>query len=293
MKPLRILAAALLMLPVIAWAQKESLLIGPGDEVRVQVFDTPEMDSSARVDDHGDLPLIMGGTVHVAGLSPAQAATAIEQGLVHRRLMNAPRVLVTVEHYATANVTVFGQVVHPAAYEISTARPLTDVLSLAGGFTDLADRHVTIHHHDGSPMETVFVSNDPANDAGEKALVLPGDTVTVPKEGLVYVLGDVNRAGGFPMSNNDSGMTVLQAVAKAGGTSHTAVPSHAMLIREVNGDDHKRIPIQLSAMQKGKRPDMQLQPNDIIYVPFSYTKNAVLGITSIIGSAAGAAIYVY
>jgi polysaccharide export outer membrane protein len=292
MKLVKLFVVACFLIPVMSVAQKESLLIGPGDQVHVQVFDTPELDSSSRVDDKGDLPLMMGGTAHVAGLTPAQAANVVEQGLVRRKLMNTPQVLVTVEHYATANVTVFGQVLHPASYEISTARSLTDVLSLAGGFTDLADRHVTIEHHDGSPSETVFVSNDPALDAGEKALVLPGDRVTVPKEGLIYVLGDVNRAGGFPMNNNESGMTVLQAVATAGGTSHTAVPSEARLIRRVNGDNYQNIPLQLSAMQKGKVADMPMQPNDIIYVPFSYMKNAALGLTGIMASATSAAIYV-
>jgi polysaccharide export outer membrane protein len=292
MKTLKFFVTLCFLIPVMTVAQKESLLIGPGDQVHVQVFDTPELDSSSRVDDKGDLPLMMGGTAHVAGLTPAQASKVVEQGLVRRRLMNAPQVLVTVEHYATANVTVFGQVMHPASYEISTARSLTDVLSLAGGFTDLADRHVTIEHHDGSPAETVFVSNDPAHDAGDKALVLPGDRVTVPKEGIIYVLGDVIRAGGFPMNNNDSSMTVLQAVATAGGTSHTAVPNGARLIRRVNGDNYENIPLQLSSMQKGKVADITLHPNDVIYVPFSYMKNAALGLTGIISSATSAAIYV-
>jgi len=198
-----------------------------------------------------------------------------------------------VEHYATQNVTVFGQVVRPAAYEISTPRTLMDVLALAGGFTETADHHVTIEHHAGGVSETVFVSNDP-KQSGEDAMVYPGDRVTVPKQDLIYVLGDVNRAGGYLMNNSESGMTVLQAVANAGGTANSASPNKAKLLRRIgNGpDQYKAIPLKLSSMQKGKKPDIALQPNDIIYVPFSYLRNAALGLTNIAAAATSAAIYV-
>lgn len=278
----------LLMSP--AFAQKESLLIGPGDQVHVEVFDTPELNSTARVDDKGNLPLLMGGSAHIAGMTPEQAATEVEHNLVHRRLMNTPQVLITVKSSATQNVTVFGQVVRPAAYEIATPRPLTEVLAQAGGFTDLADHHVSIRRANAKSVETVFVSNDPKTDLAQNVFIYPGDSVTIPRQGLVYILGDVNRAGGFPMSNNESGMTVLQAIATAGGTAHTA-KSHAKLIRRENGDNYKEIPLDLNAMQKGKDPDMVMHQNDIVYVPFGFLKNAALGAAGIASSATSAVIY--
>lgn len=291
MRAIKIILTVCLALPSLLWAQQESLLIGPGDQIRVEVFDTPELDSTSRVDDQGNLPVLMGDSIHVAGLTPSQAAHAMEQDLISKHIMYTPRVLVTIQQYATQDVTVFGQVVRPAAYQITTPRSLTDVLSLAGGFTDLADRHVTIEHRNGKSAEKVFVSNDPKLNEGDKALVFPGDRVTVPKQSLIYVLGDVNRAGGFPMNNDDSGITALQAVAAAGGTAHTSVPNDARLIRRTNGDGYKDIPLRLSSMQKGKAPDVALEPNDIIYVPFSFMRNAALGLTSMISSASSAAIY--
>jgi polysaccharide export outer membrane protein len=274
-----------------SFAQKESLLIGPGDEVHIEVFDTPELSSSSRVNDHGDLPLLMGGTVHVAGLTPEQAATEVQGTLVHRRLMNKPQVLVTVERSATQNVTVFGQVLHPSTYEIGTPRPLVEVLAQAGGFTELADHHVSIRRSATKQNETIFVSNDAKEDLAQNVYVYPGDVVTVPKQNLVYVLGDVNRAGGFPMNNDASGMTVLQAVAQAGGTQHTAHSGGAKLIRREHGDDYKEIPLDLSAMQKGKKPDMKMEKNDIVYVPFGFWENAALGVTGLAAAASSAVIY--
>ena len=270
--------------------QQESLLIGPGDQVHVEVFDTPELNSTSRVDDHGDLPLLMGGNVHVAGMTPEQASDVVQQNLVHRRLMNKPQVMVTVMKSATQNVTVFGQVVRPAAYEIGTPRPLTELIAQAGGFTETADHHVAIRRSNGKALETVFVSNDPQTDLGQNVYIYPGDSVTVPKQGIVYILGDVKRAGGFPMNSDQSGMTVLQAVAQAGGTANTA-KGEALLIRREHGDNVKKIPLNLGAMQKGKAPDIAMQENDVVYVPFSFLKNGALEIAGIAASATSAMIY--
>jgi len=274
------------------YAQRESLLIGPGDELWVQVFDTPELDYSARVTDDGNLPLILGGSVKVASLTPSEAASVIENALVAAKIMYHPQVLVTVEQYATQSVTVSGQVEKPGAYEITTPRSIMDVLALAGGLTDLADRHVTIERAGTGTEESVFISNDATEEVKQSTLVNPGDRVLVPKAGVIYVLGDVARPGGYPMTNNDSTLTVLQAVALAGGTASSAVPSHSKLIRRAP-DGYSRIPLQLSQMQSGKKPDLPMQASDIVYVPFSYLRNAALGLTNIAASATSAVIYTH
>ncbi len=273
------------------FAQRESLLIGPGDLAHVQVFDTPDLDETARVNDAGELPLLLGGNVKVASLTPAAAARAIEGRLLEAHLMLHPRVLVTIEQYATQNVSVMGQVVKPGAYAIGTPRPVLDVLTLAGGLTDLANRHVIIERHANGEQLSYFVSNDPHDVFEHNVLVYPGDRVLVPKTGIVYILGDVGRPGGFPMSNNESALTVLQAVALAGGTTSSAVPSKAKLIRKEGDGGFEDIPLPLSAMQKGKKPDLQMQAGDIVYVPFSYLRNAALGLTGIAASATSAVIY--
>jgi polysaccharide export outer membrane protein len=289
MRLLQWLLLLILMTPSV-FAQRESLLIGPGDELHVQVFDTPELEQVALVTDKGELPLIMGGTIKVVGMTPGEAAGAVQKALVDARIMRNPRVLVTVQKYATQSVTVSGQVVRPGAYEITTPRLVTDVLTLAGGLTDLADRHVTIERVNGETQETYFISNDPAEVTKHAKLVYPGDRIIIPKTGIIYVLGDVGRPGGYPMSNNDSKLTVLQAVALAGGTVPSAAPGNSRLIRRTP-DGYENLALPLGAMQKGKKSDQQMQADDIIYVPFSYLRNAALGLTGIMASATSAAIY--
>jgi polysaccharide biosynthesis/export protein len=272
-------------------AQTESLTIGPGDLVHVKVLEASELEQSARVTDAGTLTLILGGRVHVAGLAPSDAALAIERVLVDGHYVLTPHVTVTLEQTATQNVTIMGQVHSPGSYAIGTSRPILDVLALAGGLTDLADRKITIQRHATSDRITYVESNSPNAALDASVTVLPGDIVIVPKADVVYILGDVNRPGGIAIVTNDSKLSAVQAISLAGGTPPSAVPSHTRLLRKQADGSRVEIPLQLSAMQKGNAPDMQLQADDIVYVPFSYTRNMAVGAGSLVGSTSSAAIY--
>ena len=271
-------------------ASTESLLIGPGDMLHIQVFDTPEMEQRARVTDDGNVPLIFLGNVHVAGLTPEAAARLIETQLQQKDYMKHPQVTVAIEQYATQGVLVIGQVKSPGSVQIDTSRPVLDVLSLAGGLTDLADRHVTIERHGTGERIQYFVSNEPQEAFDHSVLVHPGDKLMVPKAAVAYMLGDVAKPGGYVFSNNKGELTALQMVALAGGTPPTARPAVARLIRR-NGDGYTETQIQLSDMQNGKKADFVLQPDDIIYIPYSYLKNLATNASSIVGAAASASIY--
>ena len=107
----------------------------------------------------------------------------------------------------------------------------------------------------------------------------------------MFALGDVGRPGGYVMDNNQGKITVLQLVAQAGGTNHSAVPSHAKIIRQKSDGGYVEIPLQLSQMQKGKIPDQILEPSDIVYVPFSYLRSFITNTPSVVASTSSAAIY--
>lgn len=271
-------------------AAAESILIGAGDLLHIQIFDAPEMDQHARVTDDGNVPLIFLGNVHIAGTTPEGAARAIEVRLQQREVMRHPQVTVAIEQYATQGVLVIGQVAHPGSYQIDTARPVLDVLGLAGGLTEVADRKVTILRHGTGEQIQYFVSNNPEDAFDHSLLVHPGDKLMVPKAGVVYALGDFARPGGYVLSNNKGQLTALQMLSLAGGTPSSAVPSQARLIRKT-GDGYSETRIQLSDMQKGKIPDILLQPDDMIFVPFSYLKNIATNSSQILAAAGAAAVY--
>jgi polysaccharide biosynthesis/export protein len=272
-------------------AQTESLSIGPGDILHLKVLEAPELEQSARVGDAGTLTLILGGKVQVAGLTPAEAAVAIERALVEGHYVLTPHVSVTTEQTATQNVTILGQVRTPGSYPIATPRPILDVLALAGGLNDLAQRKVTIQRRASKERVDYVLSNSADAALDGNVPVYPGDTVLVPKADVVYVLGDVNRPGGIAIVTNDSKLSALQALTLAGGTPPNAVPSKSRLIRKQADGTHVELPLQLSAMQKGKEPDIPLQGDDIIYVPFSYARNMAVGAGSLVGATTSAAIY--
>jgi polysaccharide export outer membrane protein len=292
-KTLPVLALTFLCLVTPAYGDSpETLLIGPGDTLHVQVLDTPEMEQHPRVTDAGEIPLIGVGNLKVSGLTPAEAASKIRERFISSHYMNHPDVMVTIEQYATQTVSVLGQVKAPGAYSISTSRSILSVIALAGGLTDVADYHITIKRRDSSQSTVNYtLSNDPKAAIADEVQVCPGDTILVPKAGIAYVLGDVRRPGGFVMQNNHSELTLIQAVAIAGGTAPSAVPSKARLIRRTTDGGVQETAINFSAVQKGKQPDIVLKPDDVLYIPFSYLRNIVASSSGIVASATSAAIY--
>jgi polysaccharide biosynthesis/export protein len=274
-------------------AQNETLLIGPGDLLHLLVYDTPEMEQKARVTDAGKIPFTFLGSVAVSGMTPEQAAEQIESRLVSAGVMIHPHVTVRVEAYATQNASVMGQVQKPGVYEIDTSRKVVDVLALAGGLTDLADRHITIQRFGPDKKKVEYYFSNAASAAfSDDPLVYPGDTVIVPKSAMVYVMGDVAKPGGYPINTNNSKMTVLQAIALAGYANHTAAVGKSKLVRENDGRVEETN-LEVGAMQKGKSPDVALLPDDVVYVPFSFMRNVGINGQGILASVASAAIYAH
>jgi polysaccharide export outer membrane protein len=274
-------------------ATTESLLIGPGDRLYIQVADTPEMDQHPRVTDAGEITVTGIGSVKVDGLTPAAAAAVVHDQLIAAHYMQRPEVIVSVEQYATENVSVLGEVKISGAYPIGTPRSVLDVLALAGGLNEVADRNILIERHSDPdhPIHYYF-SNNADQALTAQVMVNPGDTVVVSKAGIIYILGDVNRPGGYVMTNNESKMTALQALAIAGGLTKSAKQGHARLMRTEPDGTHSGRELSVGDLQSGKVADFAMLPGDVLYVPFSFARNtAVMGAASIAASVTTAAVY--
>jgi polysaccharide export outer membrane protein len=272
---------------------QNSLLIAPGDLLHIQVADTPEMDEDARVTDRGLVPIIGIGDVKVAGLSPSDAASVVHDKLIESHYLNHPQVSIIVEEFATQQVSVIGEVKSNGSYAIATPRPILAVLALAGGLNPEANRHILIERQGDQqhPLE-YYVSNDGMQAIEQQVMVNPGDTVVVSRAGIVYILGDVNRPGGYVMSNNESQLTLLQGLALAGGVTRAGKQGHAHLIRKKPEGGFADTELSVGDIQKGKKSDVALLPGDVLYIPFSFARNfATTGATSIAASTAGAAVY--
>jgi len=269
------------------------ILIGAGDLLEVSVYGAPDYIKQVRVSAEGQITLPLAGTVKIGGMTTAQAEAVIATKLSDGGFFNNPTVSVLEKEYGTQGISVLGEVQKPGIYPLPGTRSLFDALSAAGGVTPRAGNIVLLTHRDDPQhQQTVILSNDGKNSAQANIPVYPGDTVMVSKAGLVYVTGAVKMPGGFAMEN--AHMTVLQAIAMAQGTNPTAKLDAAELIRNPGGSKPQEIPIPLKKILSAKAPDVNLQPNDIVFVPNSAAKSAGLRtLDAIVQTATGIAIYAH
>jgi polysaccharide export outer membrane protein len=267
------------------------LKIAPGDLLHITVFDVPEMTQDVRVGAKGEAQMALIGNIDMAGLTGEEAAEGIARELRNRKLLLSPQVNVLIKEFASQGVSVIGEVQHPGVYQVLGSRSLLDLISMAGGLTNVADTRITVKRRRGSE-QTIMVklkTDDPDTSLNNNVQVYPGDLIVVPRAGIVYVLGDVNRPGGFVMQ--DSGkITLLQALAQAGGASKSASLNKAVLMRK-NAQGYATIKLSVGKIQKGEAPDLDLHSNDILFVPNNRLKNAISGTQSMISSIGSASIY--
>lgn len=268
----------------------ESILIGPGDELLIDVLDNPDLTSTVNVSDSGEIRLETGTIVRVADLSPFQASRTVEQALIDAEMLNQPHVQVTISKSATRTVSILGEVRSPGNYGLPTPRSVLDVLAMAGGLDfALADRTITIERNSTHERVKFDVANNADTALDQKVLVYPGDKILVPKVGLVYVLGDVKAPGAYPILANDTVITAVQAMTLAGGPNTTAALAKSVLMRKVD-QSYQESRLDLKKMEKGQVKPVIVIADDIIFVPFSYGRNLAVNGASIVAAAGQAAV---
>ena len=266
--------------------------IAPGDFLEVSEVHTPEFHSIVRVSPAGMVTLPMVHEVQVGGLDEQAAAHAIEAALVAQGMLLHPLVSVLVTSYAGQDVSVLGEVVHPGVYPYTLHHRLLDLISAASGLSPNAGRLVNIFHRDDArtPHPVVLDPSGTDTDTDHNPELAPGDTIQVSRAGLVYVVGDVQRPGGFPV-DPAQGLTVVQALSLAWGPSQNAAMGRAILIREQKGG-RTLTSLNLKRMLHGQEPDQPVRDRDILYVPDSTAKNIWnRTVESAIQSAIGVTIY--
>jgi len=164
---------------------------------------------------------------------------------------------------------------------------LLQALSQAGGISDTAGSTVIITRtasDDSEPADPSDASPPPASrtftinlsdilesgDSRFNITLVGGDVVSVPRAGIIYVVGAVSRPGGFLLQNDLDHMTMLKMLSLAGGTTSTAKMKNAVILRK-NPDTGKRdqVPVDLKKVMTLKTQDVLLQANDILFVPDS------------------------
>lgn len=289
-------------------------LISANDLLFIQVFDVEQMTREYRVGGSGDIdfPLLQ-EPVHVAGLTVRQAAEVLAERCKKAGVLSRPQISVTLRESRVHAVAISGAVKTPQLYPVLGRISLLDLLSQAGGVADDAGSTVTVTRGEisrqmaaqaagtsqakdpppGSATVTVNLQHLLDNsDPSSNLEVYPGDTVNVQRAGVVYVMGAVNRAGGYLLSDARQNMTVLKVVALAGYLSPFAKAKKALLLRPDPSarNGREEIPINLAAMLKGEASDRSLQNNDILFVPDSTALKALHRSADVAAYTAGLAV---
>ncbi len=246
--------------------------LGPGDLVDISIFDSPELATRVRVTSDGEISFPLLGKLHVGGMTPQQVQSLIRDRLVSGDLVKDPQVAVFVAEYTNQGVFMLGEVAHPGVYPLIGSHQLFDFISAAGGFTPIAGKSIVITRR-GEPVkqEVVRFEREP-NLAVQNPDIEAGDTIYVRRAGVIFVVGDVVKPGGYLM-DSDENMTVMQAVANALGAKPTAALSSARLIR-TTAHGREEITFDLKKVFQLKGRDPVLHDQDIVYVPRNTAKVA-------------------
>jgi polysaccharide biosynthesis/export protein len=276
-------------LPPEAALTSNALLLDAGDLIELQAFDTPELSGKLRVDDLGEISLPVGGAISVKGLTAEQAQFAVEERFREKQILRNPHVEILVLEYATQGVTVTGEVKAPGVYPWATKHTVADFIAVAGGVTPTASRTVTVNRRNREQVMTFQLGNSAQLPSGADMQVRPGDRIQVKRAGVVYVVGDVGRPGGYLVDNTDT-ITVLEALALAQGVNKTA-KSEAKLIRNTSAG-RTESDLSLKKILSNHAADPKLQDGDIVFVPVSGGKQfSDKGVSAILQMAVGLAIW--
>ena len=276
-------------------AADREYVLSPDDGLSVNVVDLAELDQKTlgvvRVDHQGNIHLPLAGRIQASGLTVEKLEKQIASRL--SGIMNNPEVSVSIAEYRNHPVSVLGAVRNPGVYQVSGRKTLFEVLSLAGGLNPDAGNEVKITRQTSAgrlPLPGVTTDKSGEFEIGqlnvrkvmeakspdENIEVLPNDVITVPKAELIYVVGAVHRAGGFPLIEKEQ-ISVLQAVSLAEGLDRVAGAKSARILREsVPGAERTELHVNVAEILDGRAKDVSLQANDILFIPVSIPKSAAI-----------------
>jgi len=294
--------------PFASAAGDAAYVLGPDDQISIRVAQAPELtDKPVRVDLNGYIELPWVGRVKAAG----ETVHSLSLVLVKRfsAIVKDPEITVAVEESRSEPVSVMGAVTTPGVHQLEGRKTLIEVLSLAGGLREDSGNTVNITRRAeygviGIPGETVDPTG--AYRLGSVDLqqlmegktpwlnvtIRPNDVITIPRAHMVYVIGEVNKPGGYVL-NERKQYSALEALALAGGLTVAAAPQNTRILRPVPGDEsRKEIALNLRRILNGQSSDASLLPEDILFIPGSASKKAGLrALEAAIQIGTGVAIY--
>jgi polysaccharide export outer membrane protein len=256
--------------------------IGPEDTVKIDIFGVPELSREYRVDGSGKIVMPLVGPVAISGLSLTEAEQLVAQAY-GKSYLRSPQVSAQVTEFRSQQFTVIGAVASPRVYTASRQMTLIEALAVAGGVTEGAGEFVYLTDRVRDPetgemkVRSLLVTvNDLMRHPRENNVVL-GEAafVNVPRGGIVFVEGDVNRPGAIPQTRATS---VLTALAQAGGMKWEADRSSLRVLRrDLDTGTWTSLEVAYNEIRDNPDKDIALLNGDVVVVSSSGFRTAWAG----------------
>jgi len=267
---------------------RPNYVLGANDQILVRAPDAEEINEKPfRIDADGNVNMPLIGRVHAAGMTVQE----LEGDLVRRlrEYIREPQVIVSVVQFRSEPVFFVGFFRSPGIYPLQGRRTLIEMLTAVGGLQPNAARHIKVTRRaeygpiplpnavedTEKKVSTVEISmgslRENVNPA-EDILLQPYDQISVERAEQIYVNGEVARVGSFDLGERDS-ISLLQVLTMAGGFTRDAKRNKVRILRPIlNTNRRAEIDVDVTRLFEGKDLDVPLLPNDILYVPRSYSR---------------------
>jgi polysaccharide export outer membrane protein len=242
-----------------AVAAQGDYVLGPGDQIRIAVYQNPDLALDTRINEGGAITYPLLGTVRLSGLTLNEAELKLAKGLKDGNYLKQPQVTILLTSATANQVSVLGQVTKPGRYSLlAGSTKLSEILAQAGGIVAGAGTDIVVVSglRDGRAFRKeidfpkVFASADPEGDLELRN----GDAIWVDRAPQYYIYGEVVRGGAMILQRDT---TLLQALASAGGLTQRGTERGIRVHRRQA--DGRTVIIQPGMNDK-------LEPNDVVYV---------------------------
>jgi polysaccharide export outer membrane protein len=247
--------------PANAPAANNSFVIGPDDVLAISVWDNKELDQVVTVRPDGKISLPLVGEVQAGGLTVADLTSKLNE--LYSETTKGARSSVSVKEIRSRPVYFMGGVVKPGPTQLTRELTLLQGIAVAGGLTPTADLESASVVRGDKRIPVDFVKLVQKGDVSQNIKLQPGDTIVIPVADVVYVQGEVKTPGQVKFTKD---LTILRAIAQAGGFTQLAAPNRVTLLREEDGKK-SNVRVKVSDIIDEPSRDIPLKPNDIIIVP--------------------------
>ncbi len=247
--------------------------IGPKDLLEINVFGLDELNKTVRVSQDGNITLPLLGEIQVEGLTKTEVENKLRDLLAEKYLQD-PQVTIFIAEYQSKRVSVLGAVSNPGPYELLGRQTLMQIIAQAGGMTpEAGDQIIVIRQQPDDSSRSLKISVEELVMKGDARLNIPmepGDIINIPVDKIVhvYVFGQVNSPGALDVKTSNI-PTIVRAIAQAGGFGERAAKGRVLIKRKNDEGNETKIKVNVKDIIKGKKGDIQLQENDVVFVPES------------------------